>query len=372
MTHKVAFLLPSFAGGGAERVALSLLADLPPARYLASLILMTGHGPLESLVPGQTPCTDLGQPRLRRASWPLVRALRQQQPDVVFSTMGYMNLALLAGRRWLPPQTRIVVREANLPSLSLTANRRSWLFRHAYRRFYPRADMVICTSQEMRRQMIADFAVAPGRAQILPNPVDVDALRRAAAPTLRPAGTGPHFVAAGRLHRQKGFDRLLELFATLPRTPTLTILGDGPEGPALRRQIADLNLADRVTLPGFEANPWRHTAGADAFLMPSRWEGMPNAALEALACGTPVIATPQSGGLPELQSAIPHGLTIAPFGDPFQAAMTQVSAGPCTDPRPSLLPPAYHRSAVARRFADLLDQVVAPNRATAPSLDPIL
>ncbi|MHA1564730.1 MAG: glycosyltransferase [Alphaproteobacteria bacterium] len=360
MTQRIVFLLPSFAGGGAERVALSLLADLPPARYLASLIVMTGNGPLVSLVPPTTPLLDCHQPRLRRALWPILRALRQQRPAVIFTTMGYMNLALLAARHLLPRGTRIVVREANLPSLSLTANRLSWLFRQGYRRLYRQADMVICTSEEMRRQMTVDFAVAPDRARILPNPVDVSALRKAATPTVRPAGTAPHFVAAGRLHRQKGFDRLLDLFATLAGSPTLTILGTGPDGQDLRDQVAALALSERVTLPGFEANPWRHIAGADAFLMPSRWEGMPNAALEALACGTPVIATTQSGGLPELLASVPHGLTIAPFGKAFHAAMATVSADSTQQPRPSILPTSYHRGAVANRFADLLDQLLAP------------
>ncbi len=360
MTRKIAFLLPSFAGGGAERVALSLLADLPPARYLASLIVMTGSGPLASIVPAATPLVDLRQPRLRRALWPILRTLHRQRPAVIFTTMGYMNLALLAARHLLPRGTRIVVREANLPSLSLAANRLSWLFAQGYRRLYRQADMVVCTSHEMHRQMTADFAVPPHRAAILANPVDVSALRKAATPSARPTGTAAHFVAAGRLHRQKGFDRLLDLLATLPGSPSLTILGTGPDGPALHHKVAALALTGRVTLPGFEDNPWRHIAGADAFLMPSRWEGMPNAALEALACGTPVIATPESGGLPELVPAVPHGLTIAPFGQAFYDAMAAITACPPQNPRPSLLPTAYHRSTVAACFADLLDQIFSP------------
>ena len=107
---------------------------------------------------------------------------------------------------------------------------------------------------------------------------------------------------------------------------------------------------------------FRSIAGADAFLMPSRWEGMPNAALESLACGTPVIATPQSGGLPELLAAVPHDLTIAPFGEAFHAAIAGIATDPRDKPRPSLLPIAYHRDAVAGRFADLLDQMLASHR----------
>ena len=85
----------------------------------------------------------------------------------------------------------------------------------------------------------------------------------------------------------------------------LTILGDGADKLLLECRIASLNLGDRVELRGFDPNPWAYYAGADAFLLPSRWEGMPNAALEALACGTPVIAMSHAGAVRKSQRQ-PH------------------------------------------------------------------
>ncbi len=83
------------------------------------------------------------------------------------------------------------------------------------------------------------------------------------------------------------------MFALTSIDAHLTILGDGPRNTKLHDMIISLGVEEKVNLAGFIKNPWAYYAGADTFLLSSRWEGMPNAALEALACGTPVIATPR-------------------------------------------------------------------------------
>jgi glycosyltransferase involved in cell wall biosynthesis len=357
VTVHVTFVLPSFAGGGAERVVLGLLAHVDRARIAPALIVLNGEGPLRELLPADVPLTDLARPRLRHAAPALIRAIRRARPRAVVSTLGYVNLALLAGRRFLPRGTRLVVREANMPSLSLPAGPRPGLMRRLYRRYYPRADAVICSSRLMREEMARDFAVPPRCLQLLANPVDAAAIRAKAAPVPAPrvsdlAGTA-EFVAAGRFTRQKGFDRLIELFAALPGESRLTILGDGPERAAL--EAVARGLGGRVSLPGFSDAPWPHYAAADAFLLPSRWEGMPNAALEALACGTPVIATPESGAIGEIAAAAPPGaVTLAPWGEDFAAALAAVAARADSGLRPSLLPPGHEPEAVARRLEEIV------------------
>ncbi|NQV72440.1 glycosyltransferase, partial [bacterium] len=188
MTHaptRILFVLPSFAGGGAERVALTLLASLDPTSFSPALAVLDNRGPLADMVPEGTPVTDLETPRLRRALVPLVLAIRKAKPDIVFSTLGYVNLALLAAQPFLPQCTRIVVREANMPSLSLPNTSHPASFKTAHRFLYPRADIVICTSEQMAEEMGRDFTILPANISLLPNPVDEVAVRRAAAPIER-------------------------------------------------------------------------------------------------------------------------------------------------------------------------------------------
>lgn len=352
---RAAFILPSFAGGGAQRVLLTLLAGLDRTKFEPTLIVFAACGPLSTLCPGDVPIVELGQRRLRNAVPALVRKLRELRPQVIFSTFGHVNLALLAARDMLPGPPRIVIREPNTPSSSLPSLAYGRLLGLGYRVLYRRADCVVCPSELIARELEGLYRIRRRRLARLANPVDAENLRRLATPPLRDGGSGGRFVAVGRLSPQKGFDRLVQLFAQMPSTARLTILGDGVMEAGLRQTIADLGIGDRVTLGGFEPRPWPALAGADACLLPSRWEGMPNVALEALACGTPVIATPEAGGIVEVATAAPPSVILAKFGPDFLGAMKAL-AGSCSarELRPSRLPPDFELDRVHARFAELL------------------
>ena len=359
--YKVSFVLPSFAAGGAQRVCLTLMNHLDRGTFAPSLVVFLGHGPLANLVAEDTPVTDLGTPRLRAAAPRALGALRKINPDAIFSTFGHVNLANLAMAPLLTGQPRIVIREPNTPSHSIANLAHSRWLRLGYRLLYGRADAVVCPSQWIADELHRDFRLDRARIVALPNPVDEVALRRAAAAPQRHPGPGPRFVAAGQLIPQKGFDRLLDVIAQLSPDSHLTILGEGPEAEALHARTAGLGLGNRVAMPGFQPAPWPHIAGADAFLMPSRWEGMPNAALEALACGTPVIGTPEAGGLAEIaEDATPGAVTIAAFDAPFLAALSAAAAAPPATLRSSLLPEPFRLDLVMGAFQRVLIGEEAP------------
>lgn len=351
---KTVFVLPSFAGGGAERVVLNLACALDRVRFAPEIVVIDGQGPLAGSVPAGIPVHDLHRRRLRQAMPALIATLRRLRPGAVIPTLGYLNLALLAARP-LFPITRIYPREANLPSVSIDALPSPALGRMAYRYLYPRADGVLCNARVVAEALARDCGVAPTRIHLIDNPVDVAGIRAAAEPLTRTDGAGPRFVAAGRLTHQKGFDRLIDLFATLTAEAHLTILGDGPDRAALEARARDRGVAARISFTGFQARPWPFYAGADAFLLPSRWEGMPNAALEALACGAEVIATPESGGIGEVaEAASPGTVTVAAWDGEFATALRAVRAQSVAAPRASLLPDRFTLTHATESLARIL------------------
>ncbi len=355
---RLTFVLPSFAGGGAERVMLTLIRHLDRTRFTPTLVVLSGEGPLRDSVPDDLTVVDLERPRLRHAWFRLGDALRATSPDIVVPTISHINLAALMQRRRLAAGTRIVARESNTPSASLGATRWPRLYHWLYRRYCRRADAILCPSRRVSDEFAAAFGIDPVRLVTLPHPVDEDRLRGLSAAPERVPGAGLRFVAAGRLTRQKGFDRLIDAMPGLPDDTQLTIFGEGEDRTALVSRAKQRGIEDRVAFAGFSSNPWPYFAGADAFLLPSRWEGMPNAALESLAVGTPVIARSEAGGVTEIGAA-PAALKIVENDQAFAAAMAGVRPRSDLKLRPSILPQRFALDSVMREFEALLSRVGA-------------
>ncbi|HAA91503.1 MAG: hypothetical protein CMM48_08335 [Rhodospirillaceae bacterium] len=355
MKDRIIFVLPSFAGGGAERVIISLANGLDRSRFAPSMIVLDAEGPLRELVAQDIAIVNLRRKRLRDALKPLVAAIHEFKPTAVVPTMGYLNLGILMNRKKIGARTKIIVREANEVDATVKAIKIPFLGRFLYRYHYPRADRVITPTQAIARDFRDRWKVPPAKLSVLPNPVNVDWLRGQAGMAQREPGDGLRFVASGRLVDQKGFDRLIDWLVELPSDTHVTVFGEGPMGGALRHQAQKLVVANRIRFAGFVKNPWVTYAGADAFLLTSRWEGMSNASLEALAVGTPVIGTPQAGGLGEVAKQAADGaVTLAEPGEAFIDAMALAKPKPLGELAPSLLPDAYSLERVSAEFERIL------------------
>ena len=117
------------------------------------------------------------------------------------------------------------------------------LMRLTYRLLYPTGDLVLCQHRAMAEEMTTQFGVAAERVAVLPNPVDSARLR--ALPPCREPGPGRPFFAAGRLTHAKGFDRLIDMFATSGAGDRLCIFGDGPDRASLEDRPRERGAAGR-------------------------------------------------------------------------------------------------------------------------------
>ena len=338
---------------------LNLLIELHSSGYSVGIVVFDKDGPLLKNIPRDIPIYNLGKFTLRRAIIPLVKKLRQLNPKVIFSTFGYINVALLSIRWLLPQRTKIWIREANLPSISIPNNPYSKIMNILYWVLYRKADKLVCTSARMKSEFTLDFSVPESIVEILPNPVDVDTIRELSMPKERFDRGGVCYIAAGRLTFQKGFDRLLCWFSKLEdKKSTLAILGDGVLKDELIRETESFNIQNRVKFISFCDNPWQWYAGADVFLLSSRWEGMPNSVLESLACGTPVIATEESGGIKEIvEQKINNSVVVVSGEQQFVKAMNSVKIKNQNNQSDSLLPERYKRENVIHIIEGWLDEI---------------
>ncbi len=338
----ILFVLPKFSGGGAERVTINILTELSRRGHTVEIIVFDKGGELFSMVPNGVLIHNLETGTLKKSIISLIKKIRELRPNILFSTFGYINVALLFFDWIFPQKTKIWIREANLPSISLPNNQYPILMKFLYRFLYKKSDVLICSSKVMKDEFISGFSIPESIVKIVPNPVNINFIRSSILPAKRFDNGGVCYVASGRLTYQKGFDRLLRWFSLLnDELATLVIVGEGSDKYALIEQSKSLGVHKQIKFIGFCKNPWEWYAGADSFLLSSRWEGLPNVALEALACGTSVIATHESGGIVEIGNQV-KDMVIVHSSTSFIKEMSKVKPNTIKKIKKSLLPEAYH------------------------------
>jgi glycosyltransferase involved in cell wall biosynthesis len=201
-----------------------------------------------------------------------------------------------------------------------------------------RADHVICVAEALRKVAL-ELGVPPGRATTLRNGVDVRRFTpgdRAAARAATALPPGDRvLLCIGHLIERKGQRLLLEAYAKLwapgggsrfgPPGPLLALVGAGEDEERLRERARALGIETRVhfagVVPPTRLVPWYRAA--DALVLPSLREGWPNVVLEALACGTPVLAT-AVWGTPEILDGCAAGLLVPPTVEGLVAGLQQL------------------------------------------------
>lgn len=321
---RIAVFIPSLRGGGAERAMLLFATGVAERGIDVDLVVGTGAGQLASEVPPSVNMIDLGVTRLSRALPALVRYLRRVRPHALYSTIMHANLIAIVARRLAMTDTRVVVRESNAPRSAVAASLGSRISLRLLPWIYPYADSIISVSGGVADELCELNAALGSKVTVLPTPVVYPAMLEASKEPLNADLAGRRYiVAAGRLHPQKDFTTLLRAFAQLRADLrpllTLVILGEGSERSVLEELAKELGISDRLMMPGFVSNPFPYLRGAEVFVLSSRYEGMPNVLVQALALGTKVVATDCPSGPYEVLAGGKYG-ELVPVGDPVGLA----------------------------------------------------
>ena len=309
------FVINSLTGGGAERVMCTLLSHSEPERAEFDISLAV----LDDEAAGNVPpdWVDVHQFDCRfsmaRSFLAMRKLYAELKPDVSLSFLTRANLvtALIA-------PTPCVISERAHTSHHLGKGLRGAVSRAMVRSLYPRAAKIIAVSDGVERDLRSNFAIPASKLISIPNPVDAEGIREKAKQGSSVAIGGPFIMSAGRLVAVKNFAMLIRAFAMAGSNRKLVIAGEGEERGALESLARELGVGDRVILPGFVANPYPLMARADIFVLSSNSEGYPNALIEGMAVGRPVISTNCNSGPSEILAEKPRsaisGLTFAEHG----------------------------------------------------------
>jgi glycosyltransferase involved in cell wall biosynthesis len=365
-------LLASFSGaGGVERMLINLLrAMVGLGRELDLLTIRTDSPHLDDLPEGVRHI-DLGVRHSHAAIAPLARHLRRTRPPVLLAAKDRAGRAAVQARRRAGVATPIVLRLGTNLSAAMAHKHplQRWLRYRPIRRLYPQLAHIVAVSAGVAADT-AQLAHYPReRISVIRNPVITPALAaNAAAPCPHPwleasaRARVPVIIGAGRLERQKDFPTLVRAFAELRRARPcrLLLLGEGGSREQLVTLARQLQITADLDMPGFQANPHAWLSRANLFVLSSAWEGSPNVLTEALALGTPVVATDCPSGPREIL-ADGRIAPLVPVGDvpTLAAAMARVLDAP---PPPETLiaaVDAYRAEVSAAAYMALLDAVAA-------------
>lgn len=320
--QRIALFLPSLAGGGAERVFVQLANHFATEGFAVDMVLATATGPyLEELSSGVR-LVDLKSRGVLHSLPRLMRYLRRERPISMLSGLNHANTVAIMARFGAFSGTRIVISVRSVPTMTgIQAPKSADRVLRAARIAYRFASAIIANSHGVATDMGSCLGIAREKIDVIYNPLDLDLIgRMSAEPVAHPYcadGAPPFIMSAGRLSPLKDFPTLLSAFAMLRRQREcrLVVLGEGEDREALERLCRELGIEQDVALPGFDSNPFAWMRRAAVFVSSSLSEGCPNALMQALAVGTPVVSTDAVGGSAEILEGGKWG-RLVPVADP--------------------------------------------------------
>jgi glycosyltransferase involved in cell wall biosynthesis len=296
-------------------------------------------------------------------NWHRVIALRKaisaSSPDTVISFVDRTNVLAALACKGL--RTPLIVSERVDPSQHTIGASWSMLRRFAYR--WPKA--IVVQTEQVCTQFRHKYAKY--RLCVIPNPIDPEITSFSSSPG--EPNTPPRILAMGRLVHQKGVDLLLRAFAMIELPCHLEIIGEGKMRASLEELASDLGICAKVSFHGQVSQPKQFLRQADIFVLPSRYEGFPNALLEAMACGLPVVSFDCPSGPREILRNGEDGILVSP-GDITGLAAGIVSLLKNSGARKHLGEKARNRVAAysIESVSDRWLKLIASVRDTAPML----
>lgn len=357
-------IFASFSGkGGVERMLLNLAEGFAGIGCHVDLLMIKSSSLHLKTVPQGLNLIKLHANHTWGSLPELTGYLQRARPDALLAAKDRANQVAILARRLSRTSTRLAVRMGTHVSAAIAGKGgvKKVLWYLPIRLLYRQADEIVAVSEGVKKDLMRITGLPPERITVIANPAVSNRIYSlAAASTPHPwfnDTTIPVVLGAGRLTRQKDFPTLVRAFAKVKavRACRLIILGDGNDREKLLSLARELKIDRDIDLPGFISNPYAYLRRASLFVLSSIWEGSPNVLTEALALGTPAVATDCPSGPREILKDGAIG-RLVPVGDPdaLAAAMLSTLAAP---PDTALLKTAVHEYAVAfssRRYMELL------------------
>ncbi len=312
MKKKVGLLISSLNGGGAERV-VSRLSMILYSEYDIYILLFDAknikYDYKGRVIDIKTPANSKGllsKIKLLMQRTHRTRAIKKTENlDIVISFLDSPNIVNILSKN---KGCKVAISIRNYTDIGKKPSRILKLANFFMKRLYKKADLVIPVSKEISKMLFEKYFISKSKLKVIYNPYDIIDIERLANEDIEDKyenfmRSEKIFISVGRQVYQKGYWHLVKAFKlVLEKEPDakLIIIGSGNNDVKLMKLINDLGIENRVLLTGFQKNPFKFIKKSQVYIMTSLFEGFPNALVEAMACGCPVISTDCKSGPKEI------------------------------------------------------------------------
>jgi glycosyltransferase involved in cell wall biosynthesis len=291
--------------GGVGRYAINLSEALLAQGAKVDIFVTAETGELFPQRPKQARLF-VGGGSTKTSVLPLFKYLRSERPDLLITANGYIDILSVVVNMLARHSTQqvVTIHTARSADDMSGKERLKQIYDGLCRWLYPWSKHVVAVSEAVAKDARTYFGLK--KVQVIYNPVVTPSLytksQDKAEHPFYQQKTAPILLAIGRLTTQKDFGTLLKAFALIRKQQNvkLLILGEGEDRPMLETLAKELNINQDLSMPGFVDNPYPYIKEADVLVSSSAWEGLPTVLIEALALGTPVVATDCPGGSGEI------------------------------------------------------------------------
>lgn len=314
---KLMIVTPSFAGGGAERIAVNLANHYAKQGLNVVLLAFNGTGPYKKQINKNIEMIDLGT-RLRSSFLKIYKEVKKQQPTHILSVLRGGNI-VLGLSLFFYKKTKLIFREANtLDEIKRKSKLEKWIEILKLRIAYKRADSVVANSFDTKQDLVAFNIKVESKVKVISNPVLPDDFKELANENCNHKWLKGRFkvvLNVARLHPQKNQKFLIRSFSKIIESEPnarLLLIGEGELRNELEQEIKNNNIQAFAEILPFQQNPWPYYARSAVFALTSEWEGFGNVLVEALACGTPVVSVNCPGGPKAILNEGRYGVLVEP------------------------------------------------------------
>jgi glycosyltransferase involved in cell wall biosynthesis len=306
---KLLILTPSLQCGGSEKLVSLVCNHINTQIFSVCLVVVNNDKPFYTITNPAIIIIDLKKSRVLFSLFAIKAAIKNFEPDIVFSTANHLNLYLAIFRNQFNTGIKFIAREASIVSINSQQAKMPALYNRLIKKYYNRFDHIICQSVYMQQDLVSHYNIAVDKTTVIHNATQ-DVLNRPLQKEIQTAERVYKFITIARLSKEKGIERLIHAVGLLSLPFQYYIIGDGNKRNDLQKQIDELQLQDKVFLLGEKKDPFTGMEDADLFLFGSYYEGFPNVLLEAGAHGIPVIAFNVPGGIAEIITEEENGLLV--------------------------------------------------------------